>query len=401
MIKKPFIVIFSFFYVFSIRLFFMPLSFYMLCGLFVAPYLIAKKSLCQNYYIPRRIANSTYILLLLLLTSFVAIVYNSTSETINRSFVVYIIAPFSAFVFVRIINMNFKKVNFKIIADLYIIAADIQILLIVVFVFNPSFRDFALGFLRISDLSQETMENTIQFRLFGFGVFGAQVGMLFSFILILISILLKDHRLKFMEYVFYVISFFLIFGIGMMCSRSTSVGFVLSILILFEFKRKILREKLFLIIILLIFISIFLGILFSIANKTNNNIGTYLDFGFRLLRKKELMRNYNGYIAMQKFPDSIKTWIIGDGQWVNPLHPTKAFYMGTDAGYSRLLYYFGLIGTILFIFINCYITHYASNKNKTFFYSMLLLFFIMNLKQYQSYIILMYPFCFISNRYNN
>ena len=59
---------------------------------------------------------------------------------------------------------------------------------------------------------------------------------------------------------------------------------------------------------------------------------------------------------MYVFPDNIKTWIIGDGYLSNPADVDpyftgkiiKGFYMGTDVGYLRFIFYFGLIGLIVF-----------------------------------------------------
>lgn len=63
------------------------------------------------------------------------------------------------------------------------------------------------------------------------------------------------------------------------------------------------------------------------------------------------------------FPDNLRTWIIGDGYMASGLNdpyyigPSDyGFYMNTDAGYSRFLFYFGLIGLSVFsfFFINVY-----------------------------------------------
>jgi hypothetical protein len=58
------------------------------------------------------------------------------------------------------------------------------------------------------------------------------------------------------------------------------------------------------------------------------------------------------------FPDNVKTWIIGDGYFHGPsetdpyyVGPTMVdFYMGTDVGYLRFIFYFGIIGLIAFMF---------------------------------------------------
>lgn len=50
-------------------------------------------------------------------------------------------------------------------------------------------------------------------------------------------------------------------------------------------------------------------------------------------------------LEMYKFPDHIKTWLIGDGRM---LLLDGSYYMSTDVGYSRLIFYFGLPLTIIY-----------------------------------------------------
>lgn len=61
--------------------------------------------------------------------------------------------------------------------------------------------------------------------------------------------------------------------------------------------------------------------------------------------------------TMYVFPDTLKTWIIGDGYFSNPHYSdpnyvgktTKlGYYMGTDVGYLRFIFYFGMIGLLAF-----------------------------------------------------
>ena len=58
---------------------------------------------------------------------------------------------------------------------------------------------------------------------------------------------------------------------------------------------------------------------------------------------------------MYVFPDNPTTWIIGDGYFNNPYADpnflgeiTEGYYMNTDVGYLRFLFYFGAIGLITF-----------------------------------------------------
>ena len=56
---------------------------------------------------------------------------------------------------------------------------------------------------------------------------------------------------------------------------------------------------------------------------------------------------------MYVFPDNLKTWIIGDGYFngtesVDPYYIGEkwkiGFYQGTDVGYLRFIFYFGVTG---------------------------------------------------------
>ena len=115
------------------------------------------------------------------------------------------------------------------------------------------------------------------------------------------------------------------------------------------------------------FVKWFVGILFfvSVASAYLYNTSEYwkeqLRFGFEgffsLVEKGrwEVQSNemlIEGYV----FPDNAHTWIIGDGYMADPdvdpnyIGPESwGFYMNTDAGYCRFLFYFGIIGLGAFI----------------------------------------------------
>ncbi len=55
--------------------------------------------------------------------------------------------------------------------------------------------------------------------------------------------------------------------------------------------------------------------------------------------------------TMYIWPDNVKTWLVGDGLF----NDEYGYYMDTDVGYLRLIYYFGVFGTIMFFLIQCYL----------------------------------------------
>lgn len=50
---------------------------------------------------------------------------------------------------------------------------------------------------------------------------------------------------------------------------------------------------------------------------------------------------------MYVFPHSLKTWLMGDALYMDP--SGSGYYMGTDVGYLRMIFYFGLPATIYFV----------------------------------------------------
>lgn len=82
---------------------------------------------------------------------------------------------------------------------------------------------------------------------------------------------------------------------------------------------------------------------------------------FSLAEKGEWQTHSNDILKkMIVWPNNLKTWIIGDGYLNNPADKSlntydpyfvgkfHGFYMDTDIGYLRYIFYFGLIGLITF-----------------------------------------------------
>lgn len=87
-------------------------------------------------------------------------------------------------------------------------------------------------------------------------------------------------------------------------------------------------------------------------------------------------------LRMYIWPEELSTWIYGDGLILNG---DGSYYMHTDIGYIRLLYYFGLIGIFSFItaqFSYCIIaaSYYKNSAIKIFLFFLFLWILILNLK---------------------
>lgn len=87
--------------------------------------------------------------------------------------------------------------------------------------------------------------------------------------------------------------------------------------------------------------------------------------------------------GMYIFPDNILTWLLGDGRVSNGL----GFYMNTDVGYIRSIFYWGILGSIVYYYTQ-YKYYLILKENiyddgiRKYIYYILLWFFIYNLKDF-------------------
>jgi len=207
-------------------------------------------------------------------------------------------------------------------------------------------------------------------RLYGIGATVDVAGTRFSSILAMIAVLLShDNEIrKNRKYiVMYVIAFVFITVIGSMISRTTNIGalvaFAYVIYATGVVSTKIKHTNLKMWSILISVVAIL--VLFCIY-LYNNVPAAYnlFRFGFEgfinwLETGVWSTHSTNLLQTMWVFPESLKTWIIGDGYFMDPEKP-GAFYMMTDIGYCRFIFYCGLIGLFTFsvyfvyIAIACY-----------------------------------------------
>lgn len=206
-------------------------------------------------------------------------------------------------------------------------------------------------------------------RLYGIGANLDVAGSRFSTVLVMLAFLLmrNDHTKRLLG-ICHMIAFIFICIVGNMIARTTTVGMVLAIMyiVLMSCKQngnKKTLKWLFGVICLTIPI---------IVTLYNNNIETrrLMRFAFEgffsLAERGEWNVSSNNRLmdVMVVFPDNLKTWIIGDGYFINPreIDPyftgeiTGGYYMGTDIGYLRFIFYFGGIGLLTFMFFFCKVT---------------------------------------------
>lgn len=232
-------------------------------------------------------------------------------------------------------------------------------------------------------------------RLYGLGCALDVAGTRFSALLIMIVFLLPKaiQKKKSRFYmVLLLIAFCILVGIGSIIGRTTVVGAILSFGYLFYtcyFKKNIpdeARIKLIRWVVGGICVGIIVAVgLYNLSPQWQK----YFRFGFEgffsLVESGHWEVRSNNQLAAQFiFPDNAWTWIIGDGYMASttndPYYVGKIwtdFYKGTDVGYSRFLFYFGLMGLITFSLFFVKVCQVCASKLKPY-RDMFIIFLLIN-----------------------
>lgn len=250
-------------------------------------------------------------------------------------------------------------------------------------------------------------------RLYGLGCALDVAGTRFSTLLVMIAFLLTKAAQK-EKGEFYITlllaAFCIITCIGSVIGRTTVVGVGLSLVYLFYtcyFKRDIseyARIKLTRWVVGGMCVSIMVAMgLYNFSQQWQN----YFQFGFEgffsLAENGHWEVRSNNQLAAQFiFPDNIWTWLVGDGRiaptTIDPYYVGKVwtgFYKGTDVGYSRFLFYFGLMGLITFSLFFVKVCQVCASKIKPYrdmFIIFLLINFIVWLKVSTDIFLVFAPF---------
>jgi len=309
--------------------------------------------------------------LLALGISLVSLLTMTINNTPDDSFLTYFISMWvwmgGAYTVVRWLDTAYGYVNVRLVCNQLIAVCVIQCLIAWVKDVYPPLQAWVDSFVG----GEAFMGNTKEARLSGIGAALDVAGLRFSAVAVMIGyILSKAGELSHKQVVTYLVSFLIIAVIGNMMSRTTTVGVGLALLYwvystnLLSLKQNIKNQKLWLWLggILCVLIPLFIYLYF-----TNDIFYKNIRFGFEgffslwetgkwQTSSNDILLNY-----MIVFPDNWVTWLIGDGYAANPADKTLSFfdpyytgpvyhgyYMGTDIGYLRYIFYFGLIGTFVF-----------------------------------------------------
>lgn len=311
--------------------------------------------------------------LLALGISLISLLTMTINNTPDASFLTYFVSMWvwmgGAYTVVRWLDTAYGYVNVRLVCNQLIAVCVIQCLIAWTKDVYPPLQAWVDSFVG----GEAFMGNTKEARLSGIGAALDVAGLRFSAVVVMIGyILSKAEELSHKQVVTYLISFLIIAIIGNMMSRTTTVGVGLALVYwiystnLLSLKQNIKNQKLWFWLggILCVIIPVFIYLYF--ANDTfYKNIRFGFEGFFSLWETGEWQTSSNDILLehMVVFPDNWVTWLIGDGYAANPMDKTLSFfdpyytgpiyhgyYKETDIGYLRYIFYFGLVGTFVFVF---------------------------------------------------
>ncbi|WP_171476887.1 hypothetical protein, partial [Acinetobacter baumannii] len=355
---------------------------YLIFGLFIFLFEVVKNGLRKKYF---------YYFLLVIISgawSLVSFVLNIDSDLfyVKENLLLSLILFFSAFSIKKIYKILDVDFNFENIVLFSSLALVFQLIFSLVVNFVPSIFNTTIQIINIDGLSSDTLQNFSEARLVGIGASFFAAGILNSFFLILLAYYINYSKGK--KNYFLLLTLFLIISIvGILFSRTTIIGIVLSIFFFLNYKNLFK-------VVLLIFPLLFLLIIYGkTLSESNAQIAFGLDFLFNT-KNSQASSSFNGLKEMYDIlPDNLRTWILGDAKYkvVSQNGDFSSYYKETDVGYFRIVFYNGLVGLLLFFLMTFYILKKSFYFSGFLIFVLLLCFFSLNLKGVAT----IYSFCFL------
>lgn len=205
----------------------------------------------------------------------------------------------------------------------------IQTVIIILSIISIQFYQFLLGF--ISPRSAITFSKIYGLRSLGFGLFHVEGAIIY---VSAFAYLVYSQPNRYITNLQFMISF----AVASTIARSAVIPFLI-----FSFFKKELRVWVALLICGLIIILPFIAD--GVFYEAFEVIRSIVDDGDINIKSTQAVTN------MYTLPSNELTYLFGDGRFYDESNPSK-FYMSTDVGYMRLLYFGGIPITIIYLLLN-------------------------------------------------
>lgn len=294
---------------------------------------------------------------------FFSITYNNTPD---YAYATYLVSMWvwigAAYLLVHWFRWVHGYASVRLVAHYLIIVCVTQCILALWIDFSPAVKSVVDAYV---EQGQNFLNASNVNRLYGIGasldVAGSRFAAMLAMLAFLMTLSERSSQNKLIP--FYWIAFFILAIIGNMVARTTTVGLIVAFLYLL-YKTRIYTFHFaenkniwgWFVCFLLVAIPV-LAFMYGQHAEFQKNMRFGFEGFFSLVEEGRWEVSSNERLKMMYvFPETLKTWIIGDGYFANPIDTDPYFtgeviggyYMGTDVGYLRFIYFFGLIGLTAF-----------------------------------------------------
>jgi hypothetical protein len=299
------------------------------------------------------------------LAGLVSIVYNATPDIAYASYVISMLVWLAAaYAVCSIIEIVHGQCTLRLLCTYLFMVCVVQCALALLIDAYPPFKQLVDAHIQ---QGQYFLNLSKVHRLYGIGASLDVAGTRFSVVLIMIMFLLVNPKYakRWYHYLLYILSFIFISVVGNIIARTTMVGLSLALIymagVTFTHFRNLTSNYLYswrwVLPVLLICITVVVFV-YKVSPSFKRDMRFGFEGFFALAEKGHWEVTSNETLkSMYVYPKSTKTWIIGDGYFSNPRDVdanfvgkiTGGYYMGTDVGYLRFIFYFGVVGLIAFM----------------------------------------------------
>lgn len=335
----------------------------------------------KDFSIPKQLIILLLISSMVSIMSLVSITYNQTPDSTYVSYIRSAIIWLSgAFAVGYIIKGVHGKIDVPIVVHYLIGTCLFQCVSAMLIQFIPAVQGFVDQYVQQGQGLLKDMG-----RIYGIGASLDVAGSRFAAVLVANAFLLvsSPKRVSVGMTLFYTVSFVIITIIGNMIARTTIIGTIIGIIWIllssFVLPKSIPNDNKMgkLVVILstlgaLIAISV---VLYNVFPAVNDLFRFGFEGFFSWVETGELKTDSTSKLqSMVVWPDDLRTWIIGDGYFSNSRYDPnylgdatdQGYYMGTDIGYLRFLFYFGITGLIWIIAVVAYSAYVCAEQFKEY-----------------------------------
>lgn len=354
-------------YLFPFELVYLPgLNFKMLMAGLSIPLLLVNLARKSRSLINKDLLIVALFTLPITIFSLLANVVNGTND---HSFNFYFVSVFvwmgAGYFLIQVLESIHGSVSMGLLINYLIAVCCVQCVLAMLMQYIPSLQTTIDGMLGGTELFMTDGGG----RVHGIGCALDVAGGRFAAVLIMTAVMMSNASSK-ESVLLYLAAFIIISVVGNMIGRTTTVGMIIALAyILFVLIKGSAAISSFGKIIMPVFVAAL--VIASVLYNTNDLFRENLRFGFEgffsLVEKGRWETNSSNTLVdhMIVFPDNPKTWFVGDGYGANPTENDPyytgeryhGFYKGTDIGYLRFIFYFGVFGMlsmIVFFAVMCF-----------------------------------------------